>query len=58
MFYLADSGEGEVILLGIGSDHTTREAQAGLVANTKQACDKPVSQQIWTPEDDRTVVRC
>ncbi|WP_366925173.1 DUF2848 family protein [Halomonas sp.] len=58
MFHLADSGEGEVVLLGTGSDHTDREAQAGLVANTEQARDKPVARPISTPADERSTARC
>lgn len=52
------SGEVEVVLIGteqgtfvgIGSDHTDREAEAWSVAHSKQVCAKPVSQQVWTLE--------
>jgi hypothetical protein len=52
------SGEVEVVLIGteqgtfvgIGSDHTDREAEAWSVAHSKQVCAKPVSRQVWTLE--------
>ncbi|PCM44055.1 DUF2848 domain-containing protein [Marinobacter sp. ANT_B65] len=52
------SGEVEVVLIGtrqgtfvgIGSDHTDREAEAWSVAHSKQVCAKPVGQQLWTLE--------
>lgn len=51
----ASSGEVEVVLIGseqgtlvgIGSDHTDREAEAWSVAHSKQVCAKPVSKQVW-----------
>ncbi|MDL0432265.1 DUF2848 domain-containing protein [Marinobacter sp. TBZ242] len=51
----ATSGEVEVVLIGsnqgtlvgIGSDHTDREAEAWSVAHSKQVCAKPVSPQVW-----------
>ncbi|MFN2361547.1 MAG: DUF2848 domain-containing protein [Marinobacter sp.] len=51
----ASSGEVEVVLIGthqgtlvgIGSDHTDREAEAWSVAHSKQVCAKPVSFQLW-----------
>lgn len=51
----ASSGEVEVALIGtdqgtlvgIGSDHTDREAEAWSVAHSKQVCAKPVSKQVW-----------
>ncbi|MCR8913434.1 DUF2848 domain-containing protein [Marinobacter panjinensis] len=51
----ASSGEVEVVLIGtdqgtlvgIGSDHTDREAEAWSVAHSKQVCAKPVSVQVW-----------
>jgi hypothetical protein len=51
----ATSGEVEIVLIGtpqgtligIGSDHTDREAEAWSVAHSKQVCAKPVSQQLW-----------
>ncbi|NMT64457.1 DUF2848 domain-containing protein [Marinobacter orientalis] len=51
----ASSGEVEVVLIGtdqgtlvgIGSDHTDREAEAWSVAHSKQVCAKPVSSQVW-----------
>ncbi|PHQ27057.1 hypothetical protein CLH62_05590 [Marinobacter guineae] len=53
------SGEAEVVLIGtpdgtlvgIGSDHTDREAEAWSVAHSKQVCAKPVSQQVWWLKD-------
>ncbi|MBD3896515.1 DUF2848 domain-containing protein [Halomonas sp. ML-15] len=54
----ASSGEVEIVLIGtpqgtlmgIGSDHTDREAEAWSVAHSKQVCAKPVSQQLWRLE--------
>lgn len=51
----ASSGEVEVVLIGtqqgtfvgIGSDHTDREAEAWSVAHSKQVCAKPVSRNVW-----------
>lgn len=51
----ASSGEVEVVLIGtdegtlvgIGSDHTDREAEAWSVAHSKQVCAKPVGPQVW-----------
>lgn len=51
----ATSGEVEVVLIGtdqgtlvgIGSDHTDREAEAWSVAHSKQVCVKPVSPRVW-----------
>lgn len=51
----ASSGEVEVVLIGtpqgtlvgIGSDHTDREAEAWSVAHSKQVCAKPVGRQVW-----------
>ncbi len=49
------SGEVEVVLIGtpegtlvgIGSDHTDREAEAWSVAHAKQVCAKPVADTVW-----------
>lgn len=54
----ASSGEVEVVLIGssqgtlvgIGSDHTDREAEAWSVAHSKQVCAKPVGRQVWRLE--------
>lgn len=51
----ASSGEVEIVLIGthqgtfvgIGSDHTDREAEAWSVAHSKQVCAKPMCQQLW-----------
>lgn len=51
----ASSGEVEVVLIGtdqgtlvgIGSDHTDREAEAWSVAHSKQVCAKPVGKKVW-----------
>ncbi|MDX1551773.1 MAG: DUF2848 domain-containing protein [Marinobacter sp.] len=51
----ASSGEVEVVLIGsdqgtlvgIGSDHTDREAEAWSVAHSKQVCVKPVGPRVW-----------
>jgi hypothetical protein len=53
------SGEVEVLLIGtasgtyvgVGSDHTDREAEAWSVAHSKQVCPKPVGQSLWRLED-------
>ena len=55
----ASSGEVEVVLIGsprgtlvgIGSDHTDREAEAWSVAHSKQVCAKPVGRQVWSLEE-------
>lgn len=55
----ASSGEVEVLLIGsdqgtlvgIGSDHTDREAEAWSVAHSKQVCAKPVGRQLWRLAD-------
>lgn len=65
------SGEVEPLLihwdgrlwLGLGSDHTDRELEAVSVAASKQACPKPVADQLW-PFDavaghlDQLLLRC
>jgi len=53
------SGEAEVVLVatenglfvGLGSDHTDREAEAMSVALSKQLCPKPVAGELWRYED-------
>ena len=55
------SGEVEFVILvhggqvyiGIGSDHTDREAEAGDVLLAKQRCGKPVGKGFWRFEDVR-----
>lgn len=55
----ASSGEVEAILLGhagrlwvgVGSDHTDREAETFGVALSKQMCDKPIAAGLWAYED-------
>lgn len=64
------SGEAEFVLLnvegtlwvGVGSDHTDREAEAIGVTLSKQMCDKPVSAEVWPldevyPHWDRLTLR-
>lgn len=49
------SGEAEAVVIsgtddiyvGVGSDHTDRDAEAHSVALAKQACPKPMSAQVW-----------
>lgn len=49
------SGEAEFVLLsldgrlwvGVGSDHTDREAEAANAALSKQLCEKPISSDFW-----------
>ncbi len=49
------SGEVEFVLakidgrlcVGVGSDHTDREAQAYKISVSKQMCDKPVASSFW-----------
>jgi hypothetical protein len=53
------SGEAEVVLLqsrgrlwvGVGSDHTDREAETYGVTVSKQMCDKPIAAQFWAFDD-------
>lgn len=55
----ASSGEAEAVLLssgeglwvGVGSDHTDREAETYSVTVAKQACAKPISPALWWYED-------
>lgn len=64
------SGEVEPVLIamadglwiGIGSDHTDREAEAMGIALSKQLCGKPVGTQLWSYADveghwDELVIR-
>lgn len=50
------------ILVGVGSDHTDRKAEAIGVSLSKQMCAKPVSRQAWrfadvAPHWDRLMLR-
>ncbi|MCS4504276.1 hypothetical protein KBTX_01094 [wastewater metagenome] len=53
------SGEIEVLLIGtpegtcvgVGSDHTDREAETWSVAHSKQVCPKPVAPRLWRLSD-------
>ncbi|RAH98945.1 DUF2848 domain-containing protein [Acuticoccus sediminis] len=55
----ASSGEAEYVLfstpegmfVGVGSDHTDREAETVGVTLSKQLCDKPVSVTVWPYEE-------
>ncbi|HEY8580049.1 MAG TPA: DUF2848 domain-containing protein [Beijerinckiaceae bacterium] len=55
----ASSGEVEYVLLGhagklwvgVGSDHTDREAETYGVTVSKQMCDKPVAPRFWPYEE-------
>ncbi|MGX1307596.1 hypothetical protein AB7M35_002316 [Amorphus suaedae] len=55
----ASSGEVEFVLIsapdglyvGVGSDHTDREAETSGVTLSKQLCDKPVGATVW-PYDE------
>jgi len=66
----ASSGEVEFVLLryggklwvGVGSDHTDREAEAHGITLSKQMCDKPVATEFWEMADvvghwDRLILR-
>jgi hypothetical protein len=66
----ASSGEVEFVLfalddglwIGVGSDHTDREAEAIGVTMSKQMCGKPVCARIWRYDDlaphwDRLMLR-
>ncbi|HEY0526195.1 MAG TPA: DUF2848 domain-containing protein [Stellaceae bacterium] len=66
----ASSGEVEFVLLrhggalwvGVGSDHTDREAETYGVTVSKQMCDKPVAPAFWAFDDvadhwDRLMLR-
>ncbi|MDZ7809953.1 MAG: DUF2848 domain-containing protein [Arhodomonas sp.] len=53
------SGEVEVLLVGtpggtcvgVGSDHTDRQAESWSVAHSKQLCPKPVAPELWRLEE-------
>lgn len=53
------SGEVEFVLyqkggrlwVGLGSDHTDREAEAVGVTLSKQMCDKPIADEFWAYDD-------
>ena len=55
----ATSGEAEAVLLagpegvmvGLGSDHTDRAAEAWSVAHAKQLCPKPLAPALWPLEE-------
>ncbi|MCK1738302.1 DUF2848 domain-containing protein [Bradyrhizobium sp. 138] len=55
----SSSGEAEFLLLqsggrlwvGVGSDHTDREAEAIGVTLSKQMCDKPIASEFWAYDD-------
>lgn len=55
----ASSGEVEFVLLrhagklwlGVGSDHTDREAETQGITLSKQMCDKPLSSEFWAIDD-------
>ncbi|MEM9877707.1 MAG: DUF2848 domain-containing protein [Pseudomonadota bacterium] len=55
----ASSGEAEVALIqsggalwvGLGSDHTDREAEVHGISLSKQMCDKPISSILWRYTD-------
>jgi hypothetical protein len=55
----ASSGEVEFFLInmdgdiwvGVGSDHTDREAETQGVTLSKQLCDKPIGQDLWLFSD-------
>tara|TARA_R110002020_G_scaffold15140_97_gene53622 strand:- start:1093 stop:1779 length:687 start_codon:yes stop_codon:yes gene_type:complete len=57
----ASSGEVEFVLfstagglyVGVGSDHTDREAETIGVTLSKQLCDKPVAATVWPYEEVR-----
>jgi hypothetical protein len=53
---------GNEILIGLGSDHTDRQAEAWSVPHSKQLCDKPVARALWrfkdvVPHWDQLVLR-
>ena len=50
-FYVAPGQHGLVV--GVGSDHTDRQAEAIDVAYSKTLCPKPVSRQVWRYDDIR-----
>lgn len=67
----ASSGEVEPLILrqqdtwylGLASDHTDRDLEAHSVAASKQACAKPVAQDVWELESvidhiDDILLRC
>ena len=44
-FVLLQDGNG--LYVGVGSDHTDREAETYGVTVSKQMCDKPVASEVW-----------
>lgn len=70
---LGDSSSGEVeplliqkndeIFIGLASDHTDRQLESYSVAASKQACPKPVSNELWKLDSvvehlDSLILRC
>lgn len=54
---------GGILWLGLGSDQTDRELEAVSVAASKQACPKPVSDELWRFDEveahlDDLILRC
>lgn len=43
--------ESDNILVGVGSDHTDREAEAYSINFSKQACPKPIGAELWNFDD-------
>lgn len=55
-------GTADGLLVGIGSDHTDREAETVGVTLSKQMCDKPVGDTVWRYDEvkdhwDQIVIR-
>ncbi len=53
---------GARLLVGVGSDHTDRKAEAYSVTLSKQACDHPMAPELWAFEEvaghwDRIILR-
>jgi hypothetical protein len=42
---------GEQVLIGLGSDHTDRQAEAWSVPHSKQLCGKPIARDVWRFKD-------
>lgn len=42
---------GRRLLVGVGSDHTDRKAEATGVALSKQLCDHPMAPELWSFDD-------
>lgn len=54
---------GNEIYIGVGSDHTDRMLETKNVEESKEACPKPISKEVWAYRDvkdhwDECILRC